>query len=119
MNTGLRTRKTFQKYKKFKSAGFLANGCNLCKEKSIKEFKYWKILNCRFPWDRIAKTNHLLIPKRCTVYKKLNNKEKNEFELIKATYVNKKYEILIETTDKEKSIPGHFHIHLMVIKNKI
>ena len=114
----LRTKRAQQKYLKLITEGFLENGCNLCKKVSfIKEFKHWRIIENKFPYDRIAKVNHMIIPKRHITEKKLNNLEKKEFEIIKSGYVAKKYEFLIECTNKRKSIPGHFHIHLIIVKD--
>jgi len=117
MTVDLRTKKTRRKYLKLISEGFLVNGCSLCKEtKSIKEFKHWRILNNRFPWDRIAKTHHMIIPKRHTIYEKLNEIEKKEFEIIKVGYIEEKYELIAEAMNKKKSIPKHLHIHLIILK---
>ncbi|MEK7081170.1 MAG: hypothetical protein AAB902_02170 [Patescibacteria group bacterium] len=113
-----RTKKTEQKYKKFIAEGFLADECNLCnKTKLIKEFKHWKIVNNEFPWDRIAKINHMIIPKRHIIYEELNKTEKKEFESIKSAYIEKEYELIAEVTERKKSIPDHFHIHLIILKN--
>jgi len=120
VNSGLRTKKTYLKYIELQKKGLLLNGCRLCKKpKSIKEFKYWRITHNSFPWDLVSRTNYLLIPKRHTVYSKLNSKEKKEFDLIKATYVGEHYEIMLEVTDKMKSIPSHFHVHLINLKKKL
>ena len=117
MTVDLRTKKTRRKYLKLISEGFLVNGCSLCKEtKSIKEFKHWRILNNRFPWDRIAKTHHMIIPKRHTIYEELNEIEKKEFEIIKVGYIEEKYELIAEAMNKKKSIPKHLHIHLIILK---
>jgi len=114
----MRTRKTAKNYKKFRDAGFLTNdGCRLCKEILIKDFKLWKIINNRFPWDRIAKIHHMIIPKRHTVYEKLNKAEKKEYDLIKKTYIEKKYQVIAEATEIKKTIPTHMHIHLITLKN--
>ena len=114
----LRTKKSQEKYLKLIANGFLDKKCNLCsktKAESIKKFKYWRIVNNKFPYDRIAKINHILIPIRHTTEKNLNSAEKKELELIKWGYVKKNYEILVEVT--HKSIPAHFHVHLIVIKD--
>jgi hypothetical protein len=114
----LRTEETRQKYKKFKANGFLDDGCNLCKEETLtKSFKYWRIVDARFPWDRIAKIHHMIIPKRHIVYEELNKSEKKEFEIIKIGYIEKKYELIAEATNKKKSIPEHLHIHLIILKD--
>jgi hypothetical protein len=113
----LRTEETHERYEQFKRDGFLDHGCNLCKMQPIKEFEFWKIINNDFPWDLVFKTNHMLIPKRHIVYNELNEEEKKEFDLIKSDYVDKNYGLLIEATNTKKSIPSHFHIHLIVFKD--
>lgn len=115
----LRTKKSQEKYSKFIANGFLGEECNLCSEKkakSLKKFKHWRIINNRFPHDRISKINHILIPKRHTLYEKLNKREKEEFEKIKLNYIEEKYDVLLEATKKRKSIPEHHHIHLIILK---
>lgn len=104
---------------KFIAAGNLENECGLCKATSIKEFKYWRIIDNRFPWDLIAQIGHIIIPKRHVVYDKLTMAEKKEFDLIKSKYIEKRYEVIAEATNRKKSIPGHFHKHLLVLKDII
>jgi diadenosine tetraphosphate (Ap4A) HIT family hydrolase len=101
------------------SEGILLHGCRLCQMKAIKEYKHWKILENEYPWDLIAKINHMIVPKRHVKYERLNQAEKKEFDLIKKNYLEKKYTLLIEVADKDKSIPSHFHIHLIIIKDKL
>lgn len=118
----LRSKRTYRKYMKFKAGGFLADGCNLCKNKKgelLKNFKYWKILKNIFPYDLIAETHHMLMPKRHVAEKALTKKEKQELFLLKHGYVEINYEFMLEGTHKKKSIPGHFHIHLLKLKKNI
>ena len=115
----LRTIKKHQKYLKLIANGFLADECVLCKSASIKNFKHWRIIDNKFPYDRIAKVNHMIIPKRHIAERELNKMEKKEFESIKSGFIDKKYEFLIEGTNKNKSIPNHFHIHLIITKDRI
>lgn len=112
----LRTKESQEKYLKLIAEGFLANGCNLCEAPSIKYFEYWRIIDNKFPYDLVAKINHMIIPKRHAAERELNEAEKKEFESIKLDYIDKNYGLLIETVDKDKSIPSHFHIHLIVEK---
>jgi len=114
-----RTKKTYDRYMRMCAKGLLDHGCRLCQIKPIKEFKYWKIIDNEYPWDLIAQTNHILISKRHTIYEKLNRAERKEFDLIKKNYLEKKYTHLIEVSTKNKSIPNHFHMHLIVLKDKI
>lgn len=119
MPRDFRTQKTYDRYMYERTKGLLDHGCRLCQIKPIKEFKYWKIINNEYPWDLIAKTNHILVSKRHAIYEKLNRAEKNEFDLIKKKYLEKKYSHLIEVSTKQKSIPNHFHMHLINLKRII
>lgn len=112
----LRTKESQEKYLKLIASGFLDDECKLCKAPSIKDFSYWRIIDNRFPYDRIAKTNHILIPKKHTIENGLNEAEKEELLSIKQGYLKDNYELLIEVTNK--SIPAHFHVHLVVIKDE-
>lgn len=115
----LRTKKTLTAYLKFIKNGFLAEECNLCSKKkaeSIKKFKYWRVVNNIFPWDNIAKIHHIIIPKRHVVYTELTREEKKEFDLIKLKYIEPKYDLIAEATQKKKTIPEHLHIHLIILK---
>ena len=113
----LRTPGSEANYKKLIAEGILSNGCALCRAESIKEFQYWKIIHNDFPYDRIAKIHHMIVPKRHIPDADLTSSEKEEFEAIKNDYLHKEYEYIIEATYKNKSIPGHAHLHLIVAKD--
>lgn len=117
---GLRSDEMEQKYREYIKDGHMEIVCNLCdKATSVKEFKYWKIVENIFPWDRIAKIQHMIIPKRHIMYQELNDEEKKEFDKIKLGYIEENYELIAEATHKKKSIPKHFHVHLIVTKDKV
>lgn len=92
-----------------------AESCNLCKEPSIQEFEFWKIISNKFPYDKVARVHHMLLPKRCVEEKDLNEEERSELVEIKYGYINENYGHIIEATNKYKSIPGHLHLHLLVL----
>ena len=76
----LRTKKTYEKYLELRAEEAGENICGLCEENMlVKEYTYWKILNNRFPYDNIAKINHMIIPKRHVTESKLTEEEKKEF----------------------------------------
>ena len=112
----IRTQKTIDRYLKFIKNESFKYACGICREKSVKEFKYWRIVKARFPLDKIARINHIIMPKRHVPTKKLTNQEKKEFESIKTNYIRKKYDTLLEAVPKAQSIPSHHHIHLLVWK---
>ena len=113
----LRSKKTGDRYAKLRAQKTFNHECRLCPIKSIKDFKYWKIIDNEYPWDLVSKINHILVTKRHTTYQKLNNAEKKEFDSIKANYINENYQMMVEATDRAKSIPNHFHMQLILLKN--
>ena len=91
----------------------------ICHGISVKNFEQTIGVNKNvviFLMDRISqhknKTSYLTLNE-----KELNIIEKKELDLIKSNYVNKKYEIIAEATNRKKSIPSHFHVHLLVLRN--
>lgn len=115
--SGTRTKKMHERYQRYQKTAFKPGVCVLCsKAEVIKTFKYWKIVVNIFPWDRIAKTQHMVIPKRHITYTELNKMERAELEKIKLSYLSKKYDILAEATYRILSISKHFHIHLIILK---
>ncbi len=113
----LRTPEMVQKYADYKAQGGLDNGCRLCETEPLKKFKYWKITGNKFPFDKVAKTHHMLLPLRHTKEIDFTEEERQELLEIKHSEdIQNEYEFLIEATHKIKSIPAHFHIHLLVTK---
>lgn len=92
--------------------------CILCAKQTLKEFEHWKIVLNDFPYDRIAKTHHMLIPYRHVQEGGLNEEEFKELRKIKETYVNTEYDWIMEPVPKGKTIPSHFHLHLILGKEE-
>lgn len=113
----LRTQETKERYGKLLASGVLEHGCVLCKMEPIKEFKHWKIIKNDFPYDKIAKTHHMIIPVRCVEESGLTDEELKELKEIKHNYLFPTYEWILEATEKKKSVPGHFHLHLIISKD--
>lgn len=112
----LRTKKSQATYFAYVAAGGLMGGCRLCEKKPIKSFTHWKIVENPFPYDKIAATHHMIVPKRHVQERKLSKKEMLDFQHIKDTYLHKTYEFIIESTYRKKSIPDHLHLHLILAK---
>ena len=113
----LRTKEGKAKHQEYRNNTPKEHGCPLCNKPSIDTFKYWKITDNSFPYDLIADKHHMLIPIRHVVEGDLSAEERNEMFEIKKGVVDAKYDYIIEATDKEKSIPDHFHLHLIIGKN--
>lgn len=114
-----RTKDTHIAYEQAKQQGHLLNGCPLCNAESVEEFTHWKIIPNRFPYDRIASIHHMIIPKRHVVENELTKEELDELLQLKQTVLNhhpNNYGHILEAVHKKKSIPEHFHLHLLTPK---
>lgn len=98
--------------KRFREQGI----CPLCDEMPIKLFRHWKIINNEYPYNMIAATHHMITSMRHITEDELTQEESNELQEIKKTFINSDYDLILEPTIKEKSIPDHFHLHLIVLK---
>ncbi len=93
--------------------------CPLCTTQPLTGFTFWKIIPNDFPYDRVAKVHHMIVPLRHVVEDELSDNEREEFKKIKKEVLFVNYQHLIEGCESCKSIPGHFHIHLLVEKESI
>ena len=112
----LRTKEAEEKYNNYVKEN-KSDICPLCERESIKVFKYWKVIKNIFPYDKIAEIHHMIVPFRHVTENELSSQELNEFKEIKQKYLYPEYEYLIESSMKKKSIPEHFHIHLIISKD--
>jgi hypothetical protein len=112
----LRTPETEALYTKYRQDGHLENGCRLCDQPFTTEFEHWKIMPNRFPYDQIASQHDMIVPKRHVDEKGITEEEWQEYECIKEANLHTSYNFFIEAAHSQKSIPGHFHIHLVVLK---
>jgi diadenosine tetraphosphate (Ap4A) HIT family hydrolase len=113
----LRTDKGQAVYDDYKAKGGLDDGCRLCEAKPLKSFKHWLIIKNQFPYDKIASVHDMIIPKRHVAEREISSEERAEYQKIKDDFLHKEYEFMIEATHRKKTIPGHFHIHLIVAKS--
>src|SRR5579859_2574587 len=113
----LRTPEQKKRYQEAIANGALEQGCALCAKKAMQTFSHWKIIQNDFPYDRIASVHHMLVPTRHITEPELTEEEYNELLELKKSHLNQNYEYLIEATPKLKSIPSHFHLHLIVSKD--
>lgn len=111
----LRTEEGSRMYQEHRRALPADAPCPLCREVTLQDFQYWRIITNEFPYDRIAAVHHMLVPKRHSTEDTLTDAEERELLELKQGYCNDHYEFLIEATRSKKSIPAHFHLHLLVV----
>ncbi len=99
MSDYLRSVEGSARYRAYRECGELSRGCPLCDGEAIKEFRFWKVMQNRFPYDKIASTHHMLLPLQHTTDLELTNEERQELQTIKAGYVQE-YDYMIEATVK-------------------
>lgn len=112
----MRTKEMIKKYEAHKRALDPNVPCELCTKEPLQTFQYWKITDCMFPWDKIAETHHLILPLRHATDLELTAAEWQELHEIKQKHLQAAYEVIAEATNKKKSIPGHWHLHLIISK---
>ena len=108
----MRTTKNEENYfNHLKQAG---DDCIFCKKDLlIKEYKHWILLKNKFPYDLVAKKHDMLAPTRhvekigeCTTEELIELKK-----IVKE--LTPKYDCLLDNFPKKKTIPLHYHFHLL------
>lgn len=108
----LRTKEGEDKYQWAKAVNDLVP---LSQEPPIQEFRYWRVIDNRFPYGTIFETHHMLLPKRIVANRhELTDEERNELEVIVEYYAQPLYDSLLENFSSRRSIHDHYHIHLGV-----
>lgn len=110
-----RSDEVYDSYQELRRNGGLLNGCVLCGKTPLKQFQYWFIAKNDFPYDRIAKVHNMLIPIRHIDETGLSEEEMAELFDIKSNYLQD-YDFFIEAARKKRSVPKHFHVHLIAAK---
>lgn len=119
-----RTKETMDKYMAFSEErrikGDITNPFLNWQHSLVKEFTNWVVVTNDFPYDAIANINHMIATKREVPFdwKLLNEEEKNEFEAIRDTYIKENYDVIWENLPRGITVPGHFHLHLLVLKRE-
>jgi diadenosine tetraphosphate (Ap4A) HIT family hydrolase len=117
MNSVFRTDENQARYDAYRAAGNLERECVLCARESVHEFKHWRMIENIFPYDKIAKLHHMVIPRRHVTEPELSPEELEELQNIKGKYFHENYDFMIESAHRMKSIPQHFHLHLILVKD--
>ena len=113
----LRTEETALKYEEEIAKRTSDSGCPLCLfETQVKEFDNWVLMKNKFPYDRYFTKSDMLVPKRHVGENQLNDIEIAELGRLKKEVLYLDYDSIIEHFPGPKSIPEHFHYHLVQYK---
>lgn len=111
-----RSQATHDRFHAYIDEGHLENACALCSLETIQEFTYWRTVENTFPYDAVASLHHMVLPIRHTDGEDLSFEETEELRDLKKSILNDDYNFVLECLPKAKSIPEHFHLHLLVPK---
>lgn len=96
--------------------------CPFCVVDEIvkKNFTYWQIISNKYPYNKLAKLNDILMLKRHVgSEKELTKKEALELLSIKTEFLPKSiYKVIYENLPTQQSIKGHYHVHLLILHDK-
>lgn len=90
-------------------AGDLDGSCRLCEKPTLTIFNHWRIVENKYPYDKVASVHHMILPVRHTSGTDLSEEELKELEDIKRGHLIETYVFVIEALSRSKTIPGHFH----------
>ncbi|MFT5849663.1 MAG: diadenosine tetraphosphate (Ap4A) HIT family hydrolase [Patiriisocius sp.] len=90
------------------------------RERIVKSFKYWDIIENLYPYDKIAKAHDMLVPRR--VFAKMSECRKEEWDEYKIIMnqfeFDGHYDAVLENFSKGRSVLKQLHIHLIVWKDE-
>jgi len=107
----LRTKKTQKIYVDYVTNKY-DHHCIFCaKDDLIKEYEHWILVENKYPYDAIFSTHNMLAPKaHVTERTKLY---KDEIEELDELLQELDYDMCILNKKKRRSIPQHYHLHLV------
>jgi hypothetical protein len=112
-----RTETMHQKYEEERQTDVRSNECPLCAAPALETFSHWKIVENRYPYDAVAQVHHMLVTHRhISSDTELTAEEYTEYLSLKKATLNEAYTFVLEALPRNKSIPGHHHLHLIVPK---
>ncbi len=112
-----RTEAMHKKYEQERTETVLDGTCPLCSTPTHLEFKYWRIVENTYPYDAVASKHHMLLTKRhLSADRDLTKEETDELIELKESVLDELYTFIMEALPRNKSIPGHYHLHLIVPK---
>ena len=92
--------------------------CYMCEDKAaiIEAYEHWVLMKNEFPYDRYFSKSDLLVTKRHVQEPDLNEAELKELQELKNGPLSEHYDSLLTHFPKQRSIPGHHHLHIIQYK---
>lgn len=111
----LRTKKGERAYQLAKVTG---GTIPLQEEESIYEFKHWRVIDNRFPYDSAYLICEMLIPKRVVPsYSDLRWYERRELRKIIDKYCANLHSQVVENMTPTRSVHNIYHLHLLKFRS--
>lgn len=118
--SSLRTPPIEQAYNTYRAEHDFKDHCPLCDKKALRTFTYWKIVPNDFPYDKLAKVHNMIVPLRHTVEAEFTDGEIEELRKIKhEIMLSPEYDFVMEITEPHKTIPPHFHMHIIALRDDL
>lgn len=77
----------------------------------------WKIVPNTFPYDAVAERHDMLVAPRHVNFESLTKDELYDMrQIIQEITASQTYDAILWNTPKNQTVPGHFHIHLILWK---
>jgi diadenosine tetraphosphate (Ap4A) HIT family hydrolase len=84
---------------------------------SIRDFNYWRIIENMFPYDTIAKTHHMLVPKKQILnWLDMHLEEMDELDNLIMHVLPNDYDMILLNFPKAQSVKDWLHFHLIVVR---
>lgn len=109
-----RSKETHNKYESDRTPGVANDSCPLCTAQTKAVFTHWKIMANKYPYDSVARVHDMILPIRHAGWNDLSDEELAELSELKKGVLNEQYVFAVEAFPKQRSVPGHFHLHLIV-----
>lgn len=82
-------------------------------EPSLREWKHWRLIDNRFPYDRVFQEHHMLVPRRRVAqYSDFTMPELMELDKIIREFCEVNYDALLLNMISGRSVLDMFHLHV-------
>ncbi len=118
----LRTPDLQEKYTQYRKTVDISSphSCPLCVDKPIELYVHWKLIRNDFPYNKIAEKHLMLVPLRHVVEADFTPEEVVELRTIKHDILTSpEFDMVIEIDEFYKTIPSHFHLHVIKLRSDI